>query len=723
MMAGGAHRQSPARRVARQVHRWLGLTAGLLLVVMAVTGAGMAFRSQLEPLANRQLLRASSCAAPQSAPLPPSLLAASARSSLGGIAAGALSAIRLYADPSVPARVRFGDARWVYIDPCSGRVLGVQHMYGGAFGTLAWVHIAGYAPGGNVVAGLTALAVIVLGIAGIVLWWPQARRGNASPRARRAQAAVALAPAARRRHLHRSVAPWTGPVLLLLALTGLPQAFPFIASLLDPATTSRATPLTSTTQEFTPTIAPALATRVAPGATLMAAQRTAPEATLRAAPETVQVMALDLAWQAARAAPWRQMQWRMPRAAGEAVVLELTAAGAPHAYAAGIVHYDAATGRQIRRADYAQSGIGRKIYLWGLALHYGAVDQVAWQLVLFLAAISVPVLAWTGIAAWSAGRRVVRQPPLLELVLLEKRPVAQGICTFIFADPRGRKLPPWTAGAHLDVHIAGGLIRQYSLCGDQHDRRRYQIAVNRCTPSRGGSAAMHDMLQPGQLVCLGKPRNHFPLTPGAAHSVLLAGGIGITPILAMAESLAAGGASFELHYCVRTRAHAAFSDRLAKHHSVHLHVSGEAGEADFDHLLAKPPQGAQLYICGPTGFTDSALAAAQRQAWPADAVHTERFAAATVGQAGDLPFEVIVASSGQVIQVPADQTALDALHAAGVAVPDSCRQGICGTCITGVLDGEPDHRDQCLGTQAQAANNCFTPCCSRARSARLLLDL
>jgi vanillate O-demethylase ferredoxin subunit len=304
--------------------------------------------------------------------------------------------------------------------------------------------------------------------------------------------------------------------------------------------------------------------------------------------------------------------------------------------------------------------------------------------------------------------------------------VAEDICAFEFADPRGRKLPPWTAGAHVDVHVAPGVIRQYSLCGDPADRGRYLIAVHRCKPSRGGSRAMHEALRAGDRIQIGLPRNHFPLVPDARHTVLLAGGIGITPILAIAEALAASGSSFELHYCARSRAHVAFAERFAEPRfagRVHFHLSAEGGRADMDRLLAATPAGAHLYICGPADFTDAAVATAAKLGWPDDAVHTERFTGAVTSQPGDRAFDLILSGSGKVIHVAPDQTALDALEAAGVDIASSCRHGICGSCATGVLEGDPDHRDQCLTPESRAANDCFTPCCSRARGERLVLDL
>ncbi|WP_395408263.1 PepSY domain-containing protein [Pseudoduganella sp. UC29_106] len=683
-----ASKRSGFAGLVRSFHRWCGLTAGLLLVVVALTGAGMAFRWQLEPSLGASLLRVPAC----TAPLPPSRLVSAAHAA--NPQAGALSAIRMYADPNASTRVRFGDGRWVYVDPCSGRVLGIQDAYGGFFGTLAWVHIFGYLSFGATVAGLIAFAVMAFVIAGLWLWWRS--RGHRPPRS-------ALSGGARRLQLHRSVGPWCAPVLLLLTLTGVPQAFPALGDALQAA--GRAAPATPVGRA-TPA---ALAASPRPGAN-----------------------AIDTAWRHAIAAPWQQIQWRVgPASAGQPIKAEITAATAPHAYAAGLASYDQASGAPLQYEPYDHAATGRKTWLWALALHYGAVGGAVWPLILFLSVLSVPVLAWTGAASYLHRRQRLRPAAALNLLLKHKRMEAANVCSFEFVHPRGRKLPPWTPGAHIDIHIAPGLVRQYSLCGDPRDRSRYLIAVHRCSPSRGGSQAMHENLNEGDLVQVGTPRNQFPLADHSPHTVLLAGGIGITPLLAMAEKLSAAGASFELHYCARSAGEAAFLARLGEDRfsgRVRLHFSQGGQRVDLDTLLSLPSDGARLYICGSGTFTDAALATAKRLGWPDDTVSTERFApAAAASTAADAQpqraFDLLIASTGRVVHVPAEQSALEALLAAGIAIPTSCGQGVCGTCITGVLEGEPDHRDHCLSPESRAAKDCFTPCCSRAHSAHLILDL
>ncbi|WP_229490369.1 PDR/VanB family oxidoreductase [Pseudoduganella namucuonensis] len=304
---------------------------------------------------------------------------------------------------------------------------------------------------------------------------------------------------------------------------------------------------------------------------------------------------------------------------------------------------------------------------------------------------------------------------------------ADGICSFELAAPRGKRLPRFSAGAHIDVLTPGGAVRQYSLCNDPRETRRYRIAVLRREDSRGGSRAMHDMLRQGDTIETGLPRNHFPLAREARHTILLAGGIGITPILSMAEQLAADGAGFELHYCCRDEQRAAFRGTLAGARfagRVHFHYSegSPPTRLDLDALLAFPAAGTHVYVCGPAAFMDAVIATAARHAWPEERVHREYFAGATDTTPG-LPFDIRLASSGRVIHVPAGVSALAALANGGVAVRSSCGHGVCGSCVTGVLEGEPEHRDQCLSPGEKARNDRFTPCCSRARGSLLVLDL
>ncbi|HSI47314.1 MAG TPA: PDR/VanB family oxidoreductase [Ideonella sp.] len=322
--------------------------------------------------------------------------------------------------------------------------------------------------------------------------------------------------------------------------------------------------------------------------------------------------------------------------------------------------------------------------------------------------------------------------PLLRVRVARKQAVADDICSFDLVPADGAALPAFSAGAHIDVHLApagaSALVRQYSLCNAPGETHRYQIGVLREASSRGGSRTLHDEVREGQLLSISAPRNHFPLVPQASHSLLLAGGIGITPMLAMAEHLAAAGEAFTLHYCARSRSRAAFIDRLdsARHAAqVVLHFDDEAPaqRLQLEALLAVQPPGTHLYVCGPKGFIEAVLGTARAQGWPEAQLHCEFFSADAGPRDGDAAFEVELASSGRVVHVPKGQSIAQALAAAGEPVMVSCEQGVCGTCLTGVKAGLPDHRDAYLTPEEQAANDQMLICCSRSKSARLVLGL
>ncbi|WP_332851723.1 PDR/VanB family oxidoreductase [Duganella sp. S19_KUP01_CR8] len=314
-------------------------------------------------------------------------------------------------------------------------------------------------------------------------------------------------------------------------------------------------------------------------------------------------------------------------------------------------------------------------------------------------------------------------------VRVERRHVeAEDICTYELVSADGAPLPPFTAGAHIDVHVGAGLVRQYSLCNPPQERHRYLIGVLRDPSSRGGSKTMHEEVLAGATLQISVPKNHFPLAD-AERSLLLAGGIGVTPILAMAEALSARGAAFQMHYCARSPERTAFRQRIAAAPfapQVHFHYdSGDAAQKlDLPALLAQLDRKTHIYFCGPSGFIDHVKVTSKAQQWPPEQLHLEYFgAAATPAADGDQPFEVKLASSGNVYAIPADSTVLRVLTDAGVFIPASCEQGVCGTCLTRVLDGVPDHRDLYLDESEQAANDQFTPCCSRSKTGTLLLDL
>lgn len=308
-----------------------------------------------------------------------------------------------------------------------------------------------------------------------------------------------------------------------------------------------------------------------------------------------------------------------------------------------------------------------------------------------------------------------------------KRAEALDIASFELVRPEGGPLPGFSAGSHVDVHVPGGPMRPYSLCNDDGDPSHYRIAVLRDAGSRGGSTAMHDGVAEGDLLVIGAPRNQFPLQH-AARTLLFAGGIGITPLLCMAQRLAASGADFRLHYCTRSAERTAFRDELAASPFAERvrfhHDDGDAGQRfDARAALADPHPDQRIYVCGPRGFIDHVTAAARASGLPADRIHIEHFAAEPVDASGDRAFGVRIASSGLVCDVPAGTSVVQALAAHGVEIPVSCEQGICGTCVTRVLAGECDHRDMYFSEDEQARNDQFTPCCSRAKSPLLVLDL
>jgi vanillate O-demethylase ferredoxin subunit len=316
---------------------------------------------------------------------------------------------------------------------------------------------------------------------------------------------------------------------------------------------------------------------------------------------------------------------------------------------------------------------------------------------------------------------------MIEVVVTSRNNEALDICSYELACAQGGELPGFSAGAHIDVHLPGGLIRQYSLCNHPQERHRYQIGVLKDVASRGGSHCMHEQIRSGDRLYISEPRNLFPLVDDARRSLLFAGGIGITPILCMAEQLADSGADFELHYCARASDRAAFVERLKGApyaDRVHLHFDEDVdSRLDAAKVLAGPASDLHLYVCGPAGFMQHVLDSARNQGWNDAQLHREYFAAAPVDTLNDGSFQVKLGSSGQVFDIPADKTVVQVLESHGVEIAISCEQGVCGTCLTRVLEGVPEHRDLFLTDEEQAANDQFTPCCSRSRSALLVLDL
>jgi ferredoxin-NADP reductase len=324
---------------------------------------------------------------------------------------------------------------------------------------------------------------------------------------------------------------------------------------------------------------------------------------------------------------------------------------------------------------------------------------------------------------------VSRPQTNLSLVVRQIRFEAEGINSYELTDPEGGELPPFTAGAHIDIHLANGVVRQYSLCNSPMERHRYVIAVLRDEKGRGGSRALHDSLRVQDIVTVSAPRNNFRLAPAAKKVILLAGGIGMTPLKSMAHALEATGVPFELHYCARNAGCVAFREQLEsrwEHGKLHFHFDhGDPAQGlDIAGLLRTAGDDTHLFYCGPGGFMKACAEASSH--WPAGTVHFEHFKApepppAALDAMAPGSFMVKIASTGALLEVPAERSIADVLEEAGVHIETSCQAGLCATCKIRYLEGEVDHRDFILddGERGQW----LTACVSRATSGTLVLDL
>lgn len=291
----------------------------------------------------------------------------------------------------------------------------------------------------------------------------------------------------------------------------------------------------------------------------------------------------------------------------------------------------------------------------------------------------------------------------------------------------GEALPAAAPGAHIDVHLPNGLTRQYSLLLDEAapaDPSRYVIGVKLDANSRGGSQYMHKELRVGSVLEISEPRNNFPLVETAQHTILIAGGIGVTPIWSMWNRLTAIKRQADLYYCSRTRGDAVFADDLAGNPRVFLSFDDENAGAflDIAGIVQRAPHHAHLYCCGPLPMLQAFEDATKD--WPSEQVHIEYFSSSNEEPpATEGGFEVELARSKRVVQVGPGQTILEALIEAGVDAEYSCEEGVCGACMTGVVSGTPDHRDSVMTPGERAENKKIMICCSGSKSSRLVLDL
>lgn len=300
---------------------------------------------------------------------------------------------------------------------------------------------------------------------------------------------------------------------------------------------------------------------------------------------------------------------------------------------------------------------------------------------------------------------------------------AEGVLSVELQQLDCSKLPTWSAGAHIDLKLRG-IVRQYSLSGSPAEQTSWRISVLREPESGGGSIAVHEALRPGEIVDVCGPRNNFPLAE-APEFLFIAGGIGITPILPMIEEADASGANWRLVYGGRTRSSMAFVKDLERYgDAVQFCPEDEFGRLDLEALLDSPRPNTLVYCCGP----EPLLAAVEQrcQSWPSGSLHVERFKAKSIdasAQNDEIEFELVCNLSGLTITVPPGKAILESVEAAGVFPPNSCREGICGTCETWVLEGEPDHRDSILSEQERQTSESMMICVGRSRSPRLVLDL
>jgi vanillate O-demethylase ferredoxin subunit len=677
------------RKVILQVHRWTGLTVGLVIVMLAVTAAIIVFRPQLEPVTSAHLFDVGQCTTPVSL----DALAESAVKAHPGIRP---EDIRIRPGGREAAQIRFADRELLYVDPCSGKVLGEQNKYGGLFGLPEKLHRFKFIDGeaGTAADGtITLIFALVLVAGGLIVWWPPtlvALKSALKFRPHLRGIALTL-------NLHNVVGIYTSLVLLVTTLTALPISFQWARDGINWITGSPA-------------------------------RESKPSSKLV---QDAQPVAMESLWQRAQALmpQPREAVLRYPRKPQEAVEIFLVGSDAPHSNARSYLYLDAYTGEVLRFTPYAQSSPGFKFYSLLVPLHTGEIGGVFVQLLFFLGMVSVPVLAYTGFSSYLRRRfQAVAQPAPLKLRVQSIRYETEEIKSFRLVATNRKSLPSFTPGAHISVQIPDGLTRQYSLCNGPGDTSAYHIAVKREPDSRGGSRVLHERVAEGDTLEVMAPRNHFPVETSAKHHLLLAGGIGITPLLSMARHLQATGASFELQYFTRSVKFTAFHEVLSQPEfsgkvNFHYALDPQSLRVYLHTLLRHRPEEGHLYACGPRPFMDLVEDIAT-VAWPQEAIHMEFFAADPLASSGPRqPFEITLARTRASYTVPAERSILQVLAEHGIRISNSCEQGVCGTCVTGVLEGTPDHRDAFLSERERKACDKMMLCVSRAKSERLVLDL
>lgn len=685
------------RSVLVTCHRRVGLIVGVLLFLQGLTGASIAFRDELSRVVHRDVL----VVEPLDAYLPVQTLIETARRAHPELYVERIEYPR-HRDEILLFRMETKGAanqHYVAIDPYRGNITRDAPTSQWPEHWLFWLHqqlLAGHT--GETIVGVMGLALLFLALTAPFVWWPGRRnlkRGFT----------VSMSGGKYRglRDLHRVVGIFVVLLLLIWGSTG-----PVIV--------------------WKSEIQAALASSVP------IVSKPAPKVAERA---EAQLLPLDEVIAAGRKrygeAPIKNV--RFPGGHGRVVAIFFTTPSTTRPRASDQIWLDGYTASTLGVYEAGSLPVGNVVLDWMLPIHSGEVFGFFGRVLFLSGALCMSGLAVTGVWQWFERRRMRSLPPvreaasrtnLIDVVIARVWEETQAVRALELRAVDGGELPAFEAGAHVDVHLPNEIIRQYSIWSDPNDRTRYCIAVLKLPDSRGGSVAVH-ALQAGARIKIAPPRNTFALVEAAPASILIAGGIGVTPMVAMASRLATLRRPFTMHYCARRKDDAAFVPQLqavAQKGTLSLHFSDESYPGRFHAraVLAAAPAGAHIYVCGPARLIESVLAAGRELGWSEERLHSELFKAAPV-DADAQAFDLHLIRSGRVVHVSAQQTALDVLIAHGVGIPSSCAQGICGTCVIRVLDGVPDHRDRYLTPAEHDSGAVFTPCCSRARTPVLVLDL
>lgn len=313
---------------------------------------------------------------------------------------------------------------------------------------------------------------------------------------------------------------------------------------------------------------------------------------------------------------------------------------------------------------------------------------------------------------------------MINVKVISKTRLTSSVTKFVLAHPNEMALPSWTPGAHIEIELPNGMLRQYSLCGTP-SAKEYEIAVLNELDGRGGSRYLHQQVQPGDVLPVSEPKNHFELHPSSCSCLFFAAGIGVTPILTMAEACQLSGRDFDFFMCAKTIKDTPYIGRISELQNAVVHSSQSSGaRLDIREVLSSKDRNSEVYVCGPQAFIDDVLTFAQQLGWSTHNLHREYFGLQSSADKTDsATFSIEIKSTGDVFEVTPEQTVLEVLEENDIFVPVACEEGVCGTCVTNIVEGVPEHLDVFLTDEEKAAGQCFTPCCSRAQSSKLVLDL